>query len=211
MLASINPLGERARNRRWGVTVAAYLIGSVVAAAAARRPPGRGRAPGSATRCPARASPAPRWSPPSAPLALAVDLGLGGLRLPTVHRQVNKDWLDRYRGWVVGAGLRRPARPGRGHHRQHRRRLPGAGAGPAHRVGGRRRRSSAPPSAWSGPWSSWSWPGCAGPTSCASLTAGCSAWRPRPNASASPSRRCRPGRLSGAVRHRRMRSPSCRS
>ena len=36
-------------------------------------------------------------------LALAADLG--AFRLPTVHRQVDKDWLDRYRGWVVGAGF----------------------------------------------------------------------------------------------------------
>jgi len=38
-------------------------------------------------------------------LGLAFDLHLGGLRLPTVHRQVDKDWLDRYRGWVVGVGF----------------------------------------------------------------------------------------------------------
>jgi hypothetical protein len=27
-----------------------------------------------------------------------------GLHLPTVHRQVDEDWLRRYRGWVYGAG-----------------------------------------------------------------------------------------------------------
>jgi len=33
MLASINPLGERARNQRWGVTYAFYLLGSVAGGA----------------------------------------------------------------------------------------------------------------------------------------------------------------------------------
>jgi hypothetical protein len=31
-----------------------------------------------------------------------IDIGL--LRLPTIHRQVNEDWLTQYRGWVYGAG-----------------------------------------------------------------------------------------------------------
>jgi hypothetical protein len=36
---------------------------------------------------------------------LLLDLGAGGLRLPTVRRQVNEDWLRRYRGWVYGFGF----------------------------------------------------------------------------------------------------------
>src|SRR2546425_862992 len=35
MLASIHPLGERARRSRWGVTVTAYLLGSVAGGAGA--------------------------------------------------------------------------------------------------------------------------------------------------------------------------------
>ena len=38
-------------------------------------------------------------------LGLALDLHVGGLRVPTVHRQVNQDWLARYRGWVYGGGF----------------------------------------------------------------------------------------------------------
>src|SRR5919199_1056164 len=79
MLASIHPLGERARDRRWGVTVSAYVAGSTLAAAVTV-----------AVLCAA---------------ALAFDLHPGGLQLPTIHRQVDKDWLDRYRGWVVGVGF----------------------------------------------------------------------------------------------------------
>jgi hypothetical protein len=38
-------------------------------------------------------------------VGVALDVGAGGLRLPTVRRQVNEDWLHRYRGWVYGAGF----------------------------------------------------------------------------------------------------------
>jgi hypothetical protein len=37
--------------------------------------------------------------------AAAFDLHAGGLRLPSWRRQVNEDWLHRYRGWVYGAGF----------------------------------------------------------------------------------------------------------
>jgi hypothetical protein len=36
---------------------------------------------------------------------VAFDLGALGTRLPTVHRQVNEEWLSRYRGWVYGLGF----------------------------------------------------------------------------------------------------------
>lgn len=36
---------------------------------------------------------------------VALDLGALGARLPTVRRQVNEDWLHRYRGWVYGLGF----------------------------------------------------------------------------------------------------------
>jgi hypothetical protein len=38
-------------------------------------------------------------------LGVAVDAGIGGLRLPTVRRQVNEGWLHAYRGWVYGLGF----------------------------------------------------------------------------------------------------------
>lgn len=100
MLASIHPLGERARSRRWGITVTAYLAGSTLAAALL------GTALGAAGRL--LDLPAPGTAVAVVALCaagLAFDLGLGGLRLPTVHRQVDKDWLSRYRGWVVGVGF----------------------------------------------------------------------------------------------------------
>jgi hypothetical protein len=36
---------------------------------------------------------------------VVLDLGVLGARLPTVRRQVNEEWLHRYRGWVYGLGF----------------------------------------------------------------------------------------------------------
>jgi hypothetical protein len=36
---------------------------------------------------------------------LAADLHVGGVEIPTLHRQVNEDWLTTYRGWVYGFGF----------------------------------------------------------------------------------------------------------
>ena len=100
MLASIHPLGERARHRRWSVTVSAYVAGSTAAAALLGGVLG---ATGGLVPLTPLATAA--LVVVLCALALAVDLGAGGLRLPTLHRQVDKDWLDRYRGWVVGLGF----------------------------------------------------------------------------------------------------------
>jgi len=99
MLASINPLGERARNRRWSLTVTAYLVGSVLGGAVMGALLGLvgallGSWVGLVTSTAIIVA--------VCALGLAADLGVGGLRLPTIHRQVDKDWLDRYRGWVTG-------------------------------------------------------------------------------------------------------------
>jgi len=100
MLASIHPLGERARDRRWSVTVVAYLLASTAAAAMLG-----GVLGGVGDLLPLDPGSTAVAVVALAALALAFDLRLGGLRLPTVHRQVDKDWLGRYRGWVVGAGF----------------------------------------------------------------------------------------------------------
>ena len=104
MLASIHPLGERARRSRWGLTVTAYLLGSVAGGAGAGAALG---AVGSVLFALLPGAGAVRaWSVAVAcVLAAAVELRAGGLRLPTVRRQVDEDWLARYRGWVYGAGF----------------------------------------------------------------------------------------------------------
>jgi hypothetical protein len=105
MLGSITPLGERGHARRWSATVAYYVAGSVLGGcvaggalgllgaglrAAGLDVPGRVVLILLAVLC---------------GLGVLFDLRVGGLALPTVHRQVNEDWLVRYRGWVIGAGF----------------------------------------------------------------------------------------------------------
>jgi hypothetical protein len=41
----------------------------------------------------------------AAALGAALDMRLAGLRLPGTSRQVNEDWLHRYRSWVYGLGF----------------------------------------------------------------------------------------------------------
>lgn len=101
MLASIHPLGERGRNQTWGITVSAFLVGSVLGAAAIGGVLGLA---GSWLDLPGQPSPLLSTAL-VAVLALAglvLDLRLGGLRVPTIHRQVDEAWLQRYRGWVYG-------------------------------------------------------------------------------------------------------------
>lgn len=103
MLSSISPLGERARNSRWGLTTAAYLLGSlagglVLGALAASV---GGLLPDSW-----RASPAALVVVALALLVgLVLDIRSGGHGVPSWRRQVDVAWLDRYRGWVMGLGF----------------------------------------------------------------------------------------------------------
>lgn len=103
MLSSITPLGERSRNNRWGVTVAWYMAGSLLGGLSFGAALG---GLGAAARS--------VWWPERTPFllivgavlvaALLMDLGVGG-ELPSVHRQVNEDWLSLYRSWVYGGGF----------------------------------------------------------------------------------------------------------
>ncbi|MDQ1416636.1 MAG: hypothetical protein QOF81_2249 [Acidimicrobiaceae bacterium] len=104
MLASIVPLVERARNQNWGLTVAAYVVGSVVGGALLGATSGLLGAivlgHGGVDRPGVLVALAL-----SAAVGATIDLGVVGLRVPTVRRQVNEDWLHRYRGWVYGLGF----------------------------------------------------------------------------------------------------------
>jgi MFS family permease len=103
MLSSISPLGERARASRWWVTTAAYLLGSLAGGLAL------GLLAGSlGSLLPA----AWRGSAPALGLAAALlllglwlDLRSGGHGVPSWRRQVDEQWLGRYRGWVYGVGF----------------------------------------------------------------------------------------------------------
>jgi hypothetical protein len=104
MLASINPLGERARNQRWSVTAVAYGLGSTTGGALFGAALGsigglsRHRLPASATVAIAVVLCA---------TAAMVDAGSATTRrwLPSPRRQVDERWLGRYRGWVYGLGF----------------------------------------------------------------------------------------------------------
>jgi sulfite exporter TauE/SafE len=102
MLGSISPFGERTRRQRWWVTFLAYLVGSTAAGVAFGL--ALGWVGGAAV---AWASAAERLLALAAVVAagIALDLHAFGRALPTVHRQVNEDWLPRYRGWVYGLGF----------------------------------------------------------------------------------------------------------
>ena len=103
MLSSISPLGEQARASRWWVTTAAYVLGSLLGGLALG---GLFGALGSLVPEPWRSSP---WALGLAGalllVGLALDLRLGGLALPSWRRQVDEQWLTRYRGWVYGVGF----------------------------------------------------------------------------------------------------------
>jgi sulfite exporter TauE/SafE len=102
MLASIHPLGERARHNRFWITATTYIAGSVAGGALAG---GIAGAVGAALW--ATAAPSPQvvgWLAVFVCLSAAL-LDASGRRLPGVRRQVDDDWMRRYRGWVYGAGF----------------------------------------------------------------------------------------------------------
>jgi len=104
MLASITPLGERARGRRWGVTVPFYVGASMLGGAAlGALAGGLGHLVALATHPSAAAVLAVAAALSLA--ALAVDVRIFGDSVPGVHRQVNENWLVRYRGWAYGVGF----------------------------------------------------------------------------------------------------------
>jgi sulfite exporter TauE/SafE len=100
MLSSITPLGERGRNNRYALTAAAHIVGAIIGGAVIGAIAG---GLGSPLHLSTRASAAVLAV--LAVTAVVLELHVGGLRLPTIRRQVNEDWLGAYRGWVYGGGF----------------------------------------------------------------------------------------------------------
>jgi hypothetical protein len=99
MLASITPLGERSRGFSWALTASAFAAGTVTAGALA----------GAAGGAVGALAPSGAWRNAAGAavliIALAVDATPLRSRLPTTRRQVNEDWMTRYRGWVYGVAF----------------------------------------------------------------------------------------------------------
>lgn len=104
MLASIHPLGERARDNRFWLTAISFVTGAVIGGATVGALAG-GLGVLLRTLVDLNAGAVGLAVAGLAAAGLAFDLRMGGLRLPTVRRQVNEDWLTTYRGWVYGAGF----------------------------------------------------------------------------------------------------------
>lgn len=95
MLTSISRLGERARGHDHTQTIAIYSVASLAG----------GLTTGLLLGALGRLLPLghrPLWA--AAACVAAVLLDLSG-RLPTIHRQVDEDWLSRYRRWVYATGF----------------------------------------------------------------------------------------------------------
>src|SRR4051812_8378458 len=99
MLASINPLGEWARNQLYPVTVSAYVVASTFTGAVLGGALGFGGRP---------------LAVPNTGVVVIGLLAAGGLafdarrfgfRVPGPRRQVDENWHVTYRGWVYGAGF----------------------------------------------------------------------------------------------------------
>jgi hypothetical protein len=105
MLGSITPLGERGRSSRWAVTMTSFVLGSTAGGLALGTTLGwLGAAARGAFAW---------WTPTACLVALgvvaligaALDIRLAPVPMPTVRRQVDERWLQRYRGWVYGLGF----------------------------------------------------------------------------------------------------------
>jgi hypothetical protein len=104
MLSSIHPLGERAKGNRWSMTATAFVVGSLAGGLTAG---GAAALVGIGVSSLLDVDLDPSAGVVAVVLlaALLLDLRPFGLRTPSIRRQVDEAWLDRYRGWVYGLGF----------------------------------------------------------------------------------------------------------
>lgn len=100
MLASITPLGERARGTSWATTTAMFIGGATFAGAAVGALAGY-------LGLLVVGDVGVRWRLGLIILVLAAGLAweATGRALPGPRRQVNERWLDEYRRWVYAVGF----------------------------------------------------------------------------------------------------------
>ena len=104
MLASINPLGERARGTMFHRTFPWYLAGSAAGGALLGALAGLVGAVVDEVVDPTAAVKGLVVGV-ACVVGICFDLRVAGASLPTIHRQVNENWLVRYRGWLYGLGF----------------------------------------------------------------------------------------------------------
>ncbi len=92
MLTSINPLGQRGRGHSWGPTMALFTAASVLG----------GLTTGLALGALGELLSTPVWI---GAIACAAAVLADLTRVPSLHRQVDEDWLTRYRRWVYATGF----------------------------------------------------------------------------------------------------------
>jgi hypothetical protein len=98
MLASLTPLAERARASSWRMTVTAFTVGAI----------GAGCAGGLFWGFVGSLLPGGSWRAVLVGCVLLAAVTIDGTplrrRMPVTKRQVNENWMVRYRGWVYGFG-----------------------------------------------------------------------------------------------------------
>ena len=100
MLASITPLGERARGNRWTTTAVLFIAASITAGAAVGAMLGL-----LGSLILAHVGIGWRLGLLAAALALGVVWELRRGTVPGPRRQVNERWLDHYRRWIYASGF----------------------------------------------------------------------------------------------------------
>lgn len=103
MLSSIHPLGEAGRGQRWWLTVSAHIVGGALGGALV------GALLGVVGRLAASAGVGLIARLALVAAVAVVAVVVDGRDWPRwlwrPHRQVDEDWLSRYRGWVYGGGF----------------------------------------------------------------------------------------------------------
>lgn len=103
MLSSLNPVAERARGHRFGVTAAWYVAGALLGGATL----GAGCAVAATGYGQLHLAPVATWSVAlgGAVIAVASDSPVVPFALPDHPRQVDERWLGSYRRWIYAGGF----------------------------------------------------------------------------------------------------------
>jgi hypothetical protein len=99
MLSSIHPLGERARQNRWALTVTAFTFGAIISGSLV----GLGLGAMGSVVLPLGSS-SLLFATAAAAVAAGV-LDIARVSAPGPARQVNETWIGAFRGWVYGGAF----------------------------------------------------------------------------------------------------------